>query len=487
MNTIVSIELTHMAATGEAVGRDDDGRVVFVADAIPGESVEVEIIAEAKRWRRGVLRRVLAASPDRIESPCPHSGPPQPVTSADGQILNQSWRRAGCSGCLWQHIDYERQLALKREILVDILVRDGRPGSTMQQSREIAERKVAEVVALGARAEDSGSAAPRVLDFGFRTQMRFNLAQSGQLTLAARNGEQLAVDACPLHHPQLAELYAGFRVDGSGEHREESDDESDESNPRCSPLPVDRVTLAVGGTDDALSDASKGVLILHSKSDDPPALELAVPVNVHLLHEEDEPSLELLVGDWHYVVPAGEHRLTAYPPVGDDSRSGHLLADEVLAAVAADLLELKTFEHLLELWPGIGARATLLAEQAATVVAVEEAELAAVALRANLAGLDNADAWHGEMLATVRKLRRAEYQFDAALLTPPDGVIEPELFSLLTRMRIRRCGLITDEPVRLARALADVSEAGYRLVAVQPIDLQPHQPGVTLVARFDRK
>jgi hypothetical protein len=54
-------------------------------------------------------------------------------------------------------------------------------------------------------------------------------------------------------------------------------------------------------------------------------------------------------------------------------------------------------------------------------------------------------------------------------------------------MRIRRCGLITDEPLRLARALADVSKAGYRLAAVQPVDLQPHQPGVTLVARFDRK
>ena len=91
------------------------------------------------------------------------------------------------------------------------------------------------------------------------------------------------------------------------------------------------------------------------------------------------------------------------------------------------------------------------------------------------------------MLPTIRKLRRGEYRFDAVLLSPPDGVIEPELFSLLTRMRIRRCVLVTDEPSRLARALADVDEAGYRLSAVQPIDLQPHQPGVTLVARFDRK
>jgi 23S rRNA (uracil1939-C5)-methyltransferase len=469
--------------TGEAFGRDEDGRVIFVADAIPGETVEVEIIAEEKGWRRGILRRLVKPSPDRVEAPCPHFGLSQPVEMADGGILNRSWRLAGCAGCQWQQIDYERQLALKREIVVNILARDGRLGKTRKQSRQIAEQLVAEVIALGAHEEDSFNGAPAVLDFGFRTQMRFDFAQSEQLTLAGRDGEHVAIDACPLHHPQLAELFAGFRNDRNGEDRAEEEELTPESG-----IPaVASVTLAVGGTADSLSETAKGVLLLHSDRDDPPSLEIELPVNVFLLHEGDEPSLELLVGDWSYSVQVEGRQLTAYPSVGDGVRSGHLLAEEVVAAVAAEMLELKTFEHLLELWAGIGARAVILADQAATIVAVEEAELLAAALRANLDGLDNADPWLGEMLPTIRKLRRGEYRFDAVLLSPPDGVIEPELFSLLTRMRIRRCALVTDEPSRLARALADVDEAGYRLSAVQPIDLQPHQPGVTLVARFDRK
>ncbi len=465
MNALVSIELTHVAATGEAIARDKDGRVVFVADAIPGETVEVEIVEETKRWRRGILRTVLKASPDRVMALCPHFGPPQPVALSDGRVLNESGAPR-CAGCVWQQIDYERQLALKREIVVDTLTRNGRPGKTWEQSRQIIETLVAEVVALGAQEAENA-----VLDFGFRTQMRFDVGQSGRLTLTGRNGDRLAIDECPLHHPQLAQLFAGFRVD-------KNEDLS---------TAVHRVTLAVGGTADFLSDRAKGVLILHSHRDEPPGLELELPVNAFLLHERDEPSLELLVGDWTYSAQVDGHPLTAYPPIGDDIHAGHLLADEVLVAVAAELLELKPFEHLLELWADIGARATLLAEQVATIIAVEEAELAVAALRANLAGLDNADAWQGEMLPTIRKLRRAGYRFDAVLLTPPDGAIEPELFSLLTRMRIRRCGLITADPLSLARALTAVDEAGYRLAAVQPIDLQPHQPGVTLVARFDRK
>ena len=483
MNSKVEIELTNVAATGEAFGRDEDGRVILVADTIPGETVEVEIVGEEEGWRRGILRTVVKASPDRVVAPCPHFGPRLPVKMADGKLLNPSWQLAGCAGCQWQQIDYERQLPLKREIVVNILAREGRLGKARKQSRQIAEQLVAEVIALGAHEEDSFNGAPAVLDFGFRTQMRFDLAQSNQLTLAGRNGEHVAIDACPLHHPQLAELFAGFRNDRNGEDRAEEEELTPESG-----IPaVASVTLAVGGTADSLSETAKGVLLLHSDRDDPPSLEIELPVNVFLLHEGDEPSLELLVGDWSYSVQVEGRQLTAYPSVGDGVRSGHLLAEEVVAAVAAEMLELKTFEHLLELWAGIGARAVILADQAATIVAVEEAELLAAALRANLDGLDNADPWLGEMLPTIRKLRRGEYRFDAVLLSPPDGVIEPELFSLLTRMRIRRCALVTDEPSRLARALADVDEAGYRLSAVQPIDLQPHQPGVTLVARFDRK
>lgn len=493
-HTSLTVELTQIAATGEAIGWDEEGRVVFVADAIPGETVEVEIIEEKKRWRRGILRQVLKGSPDRVMAPCPYFGPPQPVSLPDGHVLNPAGTPR-CAGCLWQQIDYERQLTLKREIVVNALTRSGRLGKTPAQSQQIAEMLVAEVVALGARDTEN-----TVLDFGFRTQMRFGLGQSGQLTLPGRSGDSVAIAACPLHHPQLAELFAEFSL---GEVQSNEKDDFLEA--------VESVTLAVGGTSDFLLDdatdikGATAVLVLYSRRDEPPGLDLELPVNVFLIH--DEPCLELLIGDWNHTVQVDDHRLTAYPPIGapgangraqgDAPRTGHLLTEEVLVAVVVELLELQTFEHLLELEADIGARTVLLAEQVATVVAVlapigaplwgATTELAMAALQANVAGLDNVAVRQGEILPTVRKLRRAEYRFDAVLLTPADGIINAELFSLLTRMRIRRCGLIIDDPVQLARALTAIDEAGYRLTAVQPIDLQPHHPGVTLVARFDRK
>jgi 23S rRNA (uracil1939-C5)-methyltransferase len=80
-----------------------DGAVVFVAGAIPGETVD----AEVERVQRGLLwavaRNVLEPSTDRL--------PEVPDLE--------------CGGCVLAHVRYERQLAIKREIIEDGLRRIG--------------------------------------------------------------------------------------------------------------------------------------------------------------------------------------------------------------------------------------------------------------------------------------------------------------------------------------------------------------------------
>ena len=103
----ITLNLTGIAHGGEAIGHHD-GKIVFVPYTIPGEIVEVEIVEEKARWARARLLRVVEPSPDRVAPPCPYFGPGR------------------CGGCQWQHISYERQLALKREVVADQLRRLGR-------------------------------------------------------------------------------------------------------------------------------------------------------------------------------------------------------------------------------------------------------------------------------------------------------------------------------------------------------------------------
>ena len=64
--------MTATARDGAGIARTEDGRVVFVDGALPGETVTAEILDVQKRWSRARIVEVLAASPIRVAVPCTH-------------------------------------------------------------------------------------------------------------------------------------------------------------------------------------------------------------------------------------------------------------------------------------------------------------------------------------------------------------------------------------------------------------------------------
>lgn len=106
----IELEITNIAHGGVSVARYD-GRVVFVADAIPGERVRARITeARKKSFARAVTVEVLEASPDRR----PHVWP-------EAAIERDPEERAG--GAEFGHIALERQRALKAQVLTESLQR----------------------------------------------------------------------------------------------------------------------------------------------------------------------------------------------------------------------------------------------------------------------------------------------------------------------------------------------------------------------------
>ena len=95
-----------MAVGGEAVAREPSGRVVFVAGAAPDETVAVELVEERSSFARGRVVEVIAASPDRVDPPCP-------------ELV------AGCGGCDWQHLSLDAQRRLRLQLVTEVLARAG--------------------------------------------------------------------------------------------------------------------------------------------------------------------------------------------------------------------------------------------------------------------------------------------------------------------------------------------------------------------------
>jgi len=101
-----TVTLDKLTYGGDAMGRLEDGRAVFVPFGLLGERVRIRLVQEKKNFARGELLEVLEPSSERITANCRHFGE--------------------CGGCHYQNLSYEAQLEAKTEILRDQLKRIGK-------------------------------------------------------------------------------------------------------------------------------------------------------------------------------------------------------------------------------------------------------------------------------------------------------------------------------------------------------------------------
>jgi 23S rRNA (uracil1939-C5)-methyltransferase len=150
------------------------GTDVFVAGGIPGERVVAEVL---RVWRKYIAARVvevLHPSQHRVQAPCPYYGT--------------------CSGCQWQHLDYDAQLKAKHDTVVDALKRVG---------------------GLDDLPVSAVTPSPRQL--GYRNHARMTIGSGGTLGFVHRETRQFVrVDHCLLMHPGVNHLL-GLLQDKCGE------------------------------------------------------------------------------------------------------------------------------------------------------------------------------------------------------------------------------------------------------------------------------
>ncbi|HSL43852.1 MAG TPA: class I SAM-dependent RNA methyltransferase [Anaerolineales bacterium] len=150
------IKLEKLTYGGDAMGRLEDGRAIFVPFGLPGERVRVRLTEEKRGFARGELVEIIEASPHRVTPRCIHFGV--------------------CGGCHYQHLPYEQQLKAKAEILRDQLTRIGR----------IEDPPVQETV-------------PSPSPWNYRNHVQFHLTEEGKLGyVKAQVPEVFAILECHL-------------------------------------------------------------------------------------------------------------------------------------------------------------------------------------------------------------------------------------------------------------------------------------------------
>jgi 23S rRNA (uracil1939-C5)-methyltransferase len=454
--------LDAIAHGGEALGRHA-GKVVFVPYAIPGELVRAEIVEEKERWARARLLDVLTPSPDRVEPPCPHFGP------------------EGCGGCQWQHIAYERQAELKKEIVADQLRRLGR----------IANPPVTDTIVLAAPPwpENGGAAGsntqyplawppacpppweacclrpqPRAgqaipdtqyLSYGYRNHVQLALTPEGRLGYCrGASHDVIAVDRCLLLHEQLDELHAALDVAAAG---------------------LTGVSLRAG------INTGQALILLETAGEEAPELEISLPAACAL---RTPGGVQPLIGNpWIEEEVAGRRYRISAESFFQVNTAGAEALVEVVANYAAPRLA----DVLLDAYCGVGLFTLALAGAVAEAIGIESAPSACEDFASNAGELMNVTLHEGAVEEVLPVLLAQGQRADLVVLDPPRAGAGPEVIRELVELGPRCIVYVSCDPATLARDSIHLAAAGYRLVEAQPVDLFPQTYHVETVALWEKR
>jgi 23S rRNA (uracil1939-C5)-methyltransferase len=335
-----------------------------------------------------------------------------------------------CGGCHFQHIDYEAQAGFKYQVVIDQLARLG----------GLREANVQEII---------GAAEP----WGYRNHAEFSLTPEGRLGfLTADTHHVVAVDECLILDPLLDDLLAALDMEWPQLHR---------LSLRCGSATGER--MAVFELD-------------HYEDFD-------IEVNFSV-------SCVLLLADGEVVVLMGHAHLVDHV-AGRDFQISAGSFFQVNTAGAEALVELvhgylapTGDEVLLDLYCGVGLFGLALADEVGHVIGVEADPSAVADFRHNARGLD-----HVELVAdrVPPALTRLEGPVDLLVLDPPRSGAGRKVVGELARLAPKRIAYVSCDPATLARDARDLTEQGYRLQEVQPVDLFPQTYHVESVALFTRQ
>jgi 23S rRNA (uracil1939-C5)-methyltransferase len=160
----------------------------------------------------------------------------------------------------------------------------------------------------------------------------------------------------------------------------------------------------------------------------------------------------------------------------------------VLYREALRMAGLSGQETVFDIYCGIGTISLFLARDAARVVGVELVSEAIDDARRNAEcnGLTNTEFHVGKAEVVVPELYAQGYRADVVVVDPPRKGCDALVLETLVQMAPTTLVYVSCDPASLARDLVYLTQHGYQLTEIQPVDMFPHTLHVETVVRLVR-
>jgi 23S rRNA (uracil1939-C5)-methyltransferase len=430
---VLELEVDSLAQGGRGVARAN-GYVVFVAGGLPGDLVRARVGKSKRSHGEASVVELVRPSPDRVGDVCVHAGEP-------------------CPGAAWQGLPYERQLEEKQRQVDEALRRIGRlDGFELQPIL---------------RAEET---------WRYRNKLEYSFGErEGETVLGFhRRGswhEVVDVEDCHLASAASNEARNEVRAWARAE-----------AIPAWDPRERTGVLRNLVVRDSARSGQVQTRLVTS------PAAFARPPVDLHTVIDgpgsgTDGPTGVL--GEEHLEeVIRGLRFRVAHPAF---LQTNTALADR-LYGVAVELAGLTGRERVFDLFCGIGAISLCLAPHAGEVWGLEvvAAAVADAEHNARRNDITNAHFAVADARLGIRPLLEQAGKPDVVVVDPPRAGLSKKVVRRLIECEARRIVYVSCNPTTLAPNAAQLTEAGYTLRSVRPVDMFPQTPHVECVALLER-
>ena len=458
-----NIEITEMAPEGKGFARLD-GKVIFVENAVPGDTVEVFVEKNRTDYAKGRISLIEKPSELRVDSFCSHFGT--------------------CGGCKWQFLEYEQQLKFKHQIVVDALQRTGK----LYDLKEIK------------------PILPSLESRYYRNKMEFSFTNSRWLTEEEVNsGEEIADrNALGFHVPKMfnrvVDVTECFLMDDfhnkirnavrdyAHEHEMSFYDFTEHNGLlrnltiRSSTLGEWMVLVAFG---EEHQEKREGLLnFLQEKF--PKITSLHYVINEKRNDTIFDQDVITWNGRGHIYEQLEELKFKISPKSFFQTNPKQA---ERLYNVVREFAQLKGDEMVYDLYTGTGSIAQFLARYCQKVVGVEEvADAITDAIHnAELNKLDNCEFVVGDVKNEFTPDFVAKYgQPDLLITDPPRAGLHADVVQNILDIAPPKIIYVSCNPVTQARDLRLLSEK-YDVTEVQPVDMFPHTWHVENVVLLEQK
>lgn len=457
---IYNLLITGIADKGKAVGRTDDGQVIFVDGAVPGDIVNALVIRKKKSLSEAVVTRFVKYSEERVPADCIHFGV--------------------CGGCKWQHLDYQAQLKYKFQIVKDSI-------------RRIA--KLKDELVLPIIGCESNLTYRNKLEYSFSNRRWITKEEAASETIIDQPGalgfhrpgsfdKIVDIDQCLLQDDLSNQIRNFVRKFAQNNAFTFYDIRAQKGFLRNmivrNTTEGEWMVIMIFGFHDVENIA---LMMTAIQTEFREITSLNYVVNTKVNDTIFDREVTVWSGKPYIVEKLGEVK---YQIGAKSFFQTNPIQAVRLFDVALDFAELKETDNVYDLYTGLGSIALYVAGRVKQITGIEEIPeaIADANINREFNGITNATFYAGD----VKDILNEDFVIkhgkpDVVITDPPRAGMHEDVIKTLLTLDVPSIVYISCNPATQARDLALLNEK-YETIAIQPVDMFPHTHHIESVVKL---